>query len=113
MDRAPSLGAFWERDEDVVVKEEIIKVTPGGWIVTNNGVREGPLVDENGHPVPVTSAQAFQTGDFVELRSGSPKMTVIDGSNNDAVRCVWFNQTPTGWDGPHHCHFPASILSPV
>lgn len=38
------------------------------------------------------SEQKFKTGDIVELKSGSPKMTIEDvQESNEYVDCVWFD----------------------
>lgn len=36
--------------------------------------------------------QKFKTGDIVELKSGSPKMTIEDvQESNEYVDCAWFD----------------------
>lgn len=42
-------------------------------------------------PEPVT---VFKVGDVVQLKSGSPKMTIIS-VNDDAAYCNWFGEERT------------------
>jgi uncharacterized protein YodC (DUF2158 family) len=60
--------------------------------------RRSPFIEE-------ISMAAFQIGDVVELKSGSPNMTVEDAGEGDTVSCVWFDKSEA-----KRGYFPASTL---
>lgn len=37
------------------------------------------------------SDQEFKKGDVVRLKSGGPKMTVVNTPNGNLVECMWFD----------------------
>jgi uncharacterized protein YodC (DUF2158 family) len=47
----------------------------------------------------------LKVGDVVKLKSGGPKMTVIDAQYPDEVECKWFSGSETKFD-----KFPAAAL---
>lgn len=42
-------------------------------------------------------ADTFKPGDIVELKSGSPKMTVVMVSNEGNVWCTWYDFNTNTW----------------
>lgn len=34
----------------------------------------------------------FKLGDLVQLKSGSPVMTVMPGQDADETKCIWYNE---------------------
>ncbi|MGJ8562410.1 MAG: YodC family protein [Alphaproteobacteria bacterium] len=49
----------------------------------------------------------FSTGDLVRLKSGGPKMTVLEAENEFALGCQWFDR-----NGKLHTEsFPTSMLN--
>ena len=54
--------------------------------------------------------EQFKLGDLVQLKSGSPVMTInklADSAQNNGVECVWFDNTNAG---PYYATFLKSTL---
>ena len=48
---------------------------------------------------------AFKVGDVVRLKSGGPKMTVVEAKEDDSIECQWFASNE-----PKHETFRAETL---
>ena len=52
--------------------------------------------------------EKFVIGDIVELKSGGPKMTVVDPEYGDEIQCTWFDGKKQGFG-----NFPPEALKKV
>lgn len=56
----------------------------------------------------------MKIGDVVQLKTGGPRMTVEHVSDvTGFVRCVWFVERSTGWDGPYRSVFDRDHLQRI
>lgn len=58
--------------------------------------------------VLMTETPTFAAGDVVRLKSGGPKMTVLDMDGDDAVACKWFDRNGK----VHSDSFPFAMIEP-